>query len=190
MPNQTVCMETPAFNGVLQSLRRDPRVDPHTVLPKLGATKHKPVYITSSHMSAYLKRTSLDERHRMATTALKGWLSEFDAIAFRGMSGALIAPVVASRLKKSLIMVRKPNDDSHSTHKVEGDSAARRYIILDDFCCNGDTQRAIREAITTFAPKAVCLGVLEVDNINPGRLDQYADGKYRLVYTDDDGEYF
>ena len=42
------------------------------------------------------------------------------AIAFSGMSGALIAPIVALRLKKPLIMVRKDNDESHSGRLVEG----------------------------------------------------------------------
>jgi len=31
----------------------------------------------------------------------------FDAIAFRGMSGAIIAPAIAARLNKPVLMVRK-----------------------------------------------------------------------------------
>lgn len=88
---------------------------------------------------------------------------EFDAIAFRGMSGALVAPLLAYELGKTLIMVRKPKsgpNDHHSMHNVEGDRDARRYLIVDDFRCSGDTIRAILGGISIFAPDARCMGVM------------------------------
>src|SRR4051812_10409313 len=57
---------------------------------------------------------------------------DFDAIAFRGLSGALFAPTVAMKMGKTLIAVRKKST-IHSSRIVEGDYNARRYIILDDF---------------------------------------------------------
>ena len=91
---------------------------------------------------------------------------EFDAWAFRGNSGALLASPLALATGKTMIMVRKPDTKSHSHHVVEGDVGARRYIIVDDCVCSGATTRAIVEAIKDVAPKAKCLGVLEVLNLH------------------------
>ncbi len=66
---------------------------------------------------------------------------KFDAIACRGVSGLLIAPIVAMRLNKTLIVVRK-GEKTHSCYVVEGDHAAKRYLILDDFIASGATVRA------------------------------------------------
>ena len=76
--------------------------------------------------------------------------TEFDAIAFRGLSGALIAPSVADQLGKKLIAIRKPDDGSHGT-SVEGETSETQYIILDDFVSSGSTVRAIIDAITSNA---------------------------------------
>lgn len=91
---------------------------------------------------------------------------EFDAIAFRGMSGAMIAPPVAALMGKTLILVRKPGESTHSSDTVEGDVRyIKRYVILDDFVATGNTAREIQRAIQQYNPKAVCLGVLEAHEL-------------------------
>ena len=82
------------------------------------------------------------------------------AIAFSGMSGALIAPIVALRLKKPLIMVRKDNDGSHSSLAVEGVVGSDTYIILDDQISTGATVRRIKKHIKKFDPDTKYLGTL------------------------------
>jgi adenine/guanine phosphoribosyltransferase-like PRPP-binding protein len=74
------------------------------------------------------------------TKRLKPIAHEFDAVAFRGFSGALVAPNVAQRLRKDVIFVRKPGEmeHSHSCRTVEG-VESRRYIIIDDFVGFGTT---------------------------------------------------
>lgn len=95
-----------------------------------------------------------------AISLLASRSGSFDAIAFRGMSGAMVAPVVAARLNKTLIMVRKDGDGSHSPQRVEGDCEAARYIILDDLISRGDTVRTIQKTIhDKFNPAAVCVGI-------------------------------
>lgn len=64
---------------------------------------------------------------------------KFDSIAFTGMSGALIAPLVAYKLKKNLVMVRKPSDKNHSSMTVEAENVGKRYIIIDDLIFSGKT---------------------------------------------------
>ena len=71
----------------------------------------------------------------------------FEAIAFRGNSGALFAAPLSLALKKPMIMVRKTGVSDHGQFKVEGRIHARSYIIVDDFVDSGDTIRAIHRDI-------------------------------------------
>jgi adenine/guanine phosphoribosyltransferase-like PRPP-binding protein len=85
---------------------------------------------------------------------------DFDAIAFSGLSGALIVPTVAMLMNKTLLAVRKDKDACHSGRLVEGDHNARRYIIVDDMISSGDTVRSIVGKISEAVPNAHCLGCL------------------------------
>lgn len=139
---------------------------------------HIPKLIASGHMHAYLEPLSLKEHINYAVSALRDY--KFDTVAFRGMSGAIIGPSVAMALNKSMLLVRKPEDTTHSSLKVEGDWAARRYIIVDDFVESGGTRDAIKEAIAAVAPKAKCLGVLEVTHLEY-KFDDHEGGLYPLT---------
>jgi orotate phosphoribosyltransferase len=92
---------------------------------------------------------------------------EYDAIAVRGISGLMLGPTLSVLCDKSLIVVRKHDEDRHSTNVCEGDRGAKRYIIVDDFISDGDTVRAIYKDIKEWQERshgpenvAVCLGVL------------------------------
>lgn len=111
---------------------------------------------TSPHMVFTLDVCKLRKNVYKIVNLLRG--KEFDAIAFRGMSGATIAPSVALALNKSLIMVRKPKDGSHSDMRVEGDRTARTYVIIDDFQSTGETVRAIVEDVHNWSPDMLCIG--------------------------------
>lgn len=93
---------------------------------------------------------------------------EFDAVAFRGLSGALIAPIIAWEMDKMVIAVRKRTceDDyyCHSARRVEGDIGARTYVIIDDCISSGATVRAIIADIKAAAPGAKCVGVLQYNS--------------------------
>jgi len=115
-------------------------------------------------MEKLINPKELAKQVDLAVWALMIMNKEFDSIAFRSMSGALLAPPVAAILGKSLIMVRK-EENSHSSHKVEGDIFAKTYIIVDDFTSSGKTARTIVEEIKIFAPQAKCLGLLAVDKL-------------------------
>jgi hypothetical protein len=125
--------------------------------------KHQPKWIHADYLRALIPTDQLAKTARLVRRALAKY--DYDALACRGVSGLLITPIMAVRLKKSLLVVRKPSEDQHSGRIVEGDIAARRYIILDDFICEGETAKAIRKEIKNFAPRAKCLGVLEVNRL-------------------------
>lgn len=97
----------------------------------------------------------------------------FDTIAFRGMSGALIAPLVSVILGKPFTMVRKPGEGSHSSCTIEGCTNFKTYVIVDDFMATGKTARAIKEAIDNklmLEVKPTCIGVLQYLRMKPGNF--------------------
>lgn len=90
----------------------------------------------------------------------------FDAIAFRGTSGAAIAYPVSARLGVPLICVRKKGDDGHHSGVVEGSNYidVKRYIIIDDFIASGNTMDEILSAVNREA--GFTSGVSVKDQIN------------------------
>lgn len=74
---------------------------------------------------------------------------EFDHIVCCGVSGLAIAPIIAYKLKKHLIVVRKADDSStHSGYKVEGlPQNSFTYIILDDFVSEGKSVQYMIDTI-------------------------------------------
>lgn len=76
---------------------------------------------------------------------------EFEAVAFCGISGALMAPVVADRLDKKLLAIRKDREKevAHSWSKIEGLGRKRyvRYILIDDFIETGGTCRRVHQVM-------------------------------------------
>jgi hypothetical protein len=136
---------------------------------------HVPQYSHSGYLDQILQTDRLRETSEKAALILAGL--DFDAIAFSGMSGALIAPVLALALNKTLIMVRKFGDDSHSVEQrngalVEGDFGAHRYVIVDDLISSGRTARYIRDQIAAewkeFGFRAVppvYIGLLAVNQL-------------------------
>lgn len=72
---------------------------------------------------------------------------KFDAIVFRGMSGALVAPSVADKMKKPLVVCRK-KDNHHSSYSVEYiEGWFENFIIIDDLISSGETILTILKMI-------------------------------------------
>lgn len=127
---------------------------------------HKPKHSHADYLRYLIPLESRRKSLRLAKKFLKLSELQFDAIAFCGMSGALIGPSLALALNKNLLMVRKVEDThNHSKRKVEGDEAAERYIIVDDLVSDGNTVRMMRKRIKDFAPQAQCLGVLLINRL-------------------------
>lgn len=100
--------------------------------------------IRSEYMTGQLSGEILETIIDDVVRTIKKSKIDFDAIAFRGVSGALVAPAVAAELHKPLLLVRKNSESSHSLYQVEGcDKYKCRYIIIDDFVCSGSTIKAI-----------------------------------------------
>ena len=128
--------------------------------------KHVPYWMHSEYLRFLIPTNELDKTARKVTKWLKTY--DFDTIACRGTSGLLIGPLLAVRMKKSLIIVRKETENSHSVQLVEGDANAHRYVIVDDVMTSGRTAHFIKSKVSEFAPGAVCLGLCLVNNIRRG----------------------
>jgi adenine/guanine phosphoribosyltransferase-like PRPP-binding protein len=115
----------------------------------------------AQHMEGYLSPEIRAKRIKGALAVIKHHEKQgevFDAIAYRGASGAITASIIAHHLKKPLILVRKPEDTrGHSPYMVEGPTVVKRYLIVDDFMSTGATYEAIREAVRKEHPQAELL---------------------------------
>lgn len=78
--------------------------------------------------------------------ALKPHADKFDAIAISGYSMALIAPIIAWKMNKGIILVRKTTKGCASQFIVEG-VICDSYIIIDDLVCSRDTLNRVRDDI-------------------------------------------
>jgi len=78
----------------------------------------------------------------------------YDTIACRGVSGLLVAPLLARLAKKHLVVSRKDNDDSHHGARLDG-RIGDKILIVDDFISSGETVGAtIRAIIKECAKKS------------------------------------
>ena len=87
---------------------------------------------------------------------------KFQAIAFRGTSGAAMAYPVSAATGIPLICIRK--DGSHHGGPVEGSALidVKKYLIIDDFISGGTTMDKIIDVLKTACGKKVlkCVGIL------------------------------
>lgn len=114
----------------------------------------------SSYLHSALDRDKIDLTVNTLIHLIDECEFHFDAIAFTGMSGALIAPLVAQRLQKELLLVRKAGDGSHSGYIVEGGLDCTKFIIIDDLIMSGNTIRNLLEKVKTVCPNATCSGII------------------------------
>lgn len=134
--------------------------------------EHRPNYDnTVTHLKEFINPREAKRIVEMSVRYLRQLEAsgkvEFTTIAFRGLSGALIAPMIAMEMDKSLLAVRKVKRTGHGSNPVEGDYNAGKYIIVDDFISTGETCREIMQEIEEcYSMKslnggALCVGVLQ-----------------------------
>lgn len=125
----------------------------------------------SDYMRYTIRTNMLGKAVAASAKFLKG--KDFDAIAFMGNSGALLAAPLALTLDKPMILVRKPfkKEECHSDYICEGFRVAKSYIIVDDFVQTGTTVNYIKDKIAEWIPDAKLVGVLEcsrlLDDLHP-----------------------
>jgi len=107
------------------------------------------MHIYSQYLGDVFKPNDFRVTYEWVKRVLEGM--SFDAIAFRGTSGAALAFPLSLDLNVPLIHIRKHM--GHSCNTVEGIFDCRTYVIVDDIVCSGDTLREIKRQIQ-IAPRA------------------------------------
>ena len=76
---------------------------------------------------------------------------DFKVIAVRGVSGLLFGSILAYRMNKGLVVVRKPGESTHSGMVVEGcfPDVGEGWVIVDDLVATGGT---VAEIIYRMGP--------------------------------------
>ena len=115
-------------------------------------------YLETTYLHRVLDPKSLNEQINIISRRLRKYKNDFDTIAIRGMSGALVGSAVAIKLGKGITIVRK-KENRHSYRDVEGNKEHTRYVIIDDLIATGSTIEEIRENMTTFN-NGVCVGII------------------------------
>lgn len=88
---------------------------------------------------------------------------EYDSIAVRGVSGAVMGGCLSGQTGKQLTVVRKRGVDSHKEchGQCEGlQHGPHKYIIVDDFVSSGATLAHIISEIQLCNPEAECVGFI------------------------------
>ena len=138
-------------------------------VPKIPKMPGPSRYVGGGYLENYMHPKEGRERVKRGLKVLDRYKDVFDTIAYRGMSGALFAPELSRVLDKHLILVRKSKKDNHAGCLVEGNKLCKNYIIVDDFINTGKTVKTIQKEIKKFAPKAKCIGVLEIRYLSSTR---------------------
>jgi len=108
-----------------------------------------PKFVCCSHLKRALNFEDMHQTVDEICTALSD--VEFDTIAHRGISGALIAPVVAYKMRKEQIIVRKDRGMGCASGRwVEGHKHAKKYIVIDDLLSSGSTFIQTVFGVTAF----------------------------------------
>lgn len=71
---------------------------------------------------------------------------KFDTIVGTGLSGSLVIPMLARRLRRKWAIVRKDGEQRHSSYQIEGE-IGDRWIFVDDLIASGRTLRRVQEVV-------------------------------------------
>lgn len=113
-----------------------------------------------NYLQPVLDSESRQEEVARAAEMICKHFPEAEAIAFTGLSGALIAPELATRLGLRLLAVRK-EETKHSDNMVEvarGIPESVKYVVVDDLIDSGTTICRMHNAIQKSWPEAELLG--------------------------------
>lgn len=114
--------------------------------------------MTCSYLYDYISTSGYDRTVKSIVENLKG--VKFDAIVVTGVSGLLFGPTVAYKLGKKLVIVRKQNDSSHSSERIEGEfSYGDKFVILDDLVESASTVLKILEAVDSSRLNTMFVGI-------------------------------
>lgn len=115
------------------------------------------------------KLFTITNRERIICKAIKTLKKTkffFDAISVSGYSSAIIAPIIAHKLKKNIVLVRKSSEQRYSNYSVEGQHG-QRVLFLDDLIDSGKTFEWVKSGVETIGCHIVAVYLYEDDRLYP-----------------------
>ena len=111
-------------------------------------------------------------------------LKQAEFIAVSGISGLVIGSIVAQKLEKQLVVIRKRGEITHSGHVVEGINLAHtKYIIIDDLCDTGTTLNWIRDNLEINSKLTLyCVGLILYEYYNKHKFE-WSDWIKQIYYV-------
>jgi hypothetical protein len=88
-----------------------------------------------------------------STAVLRGWLHQatkgvrYDTMIGIGISGALVVPAIGRTMRKEWALIRKDGVYSHACNVHFEGTIGKRFIIVDDGICSGDTVAVILDKV-------------------------------------------
>ena len=128
-------------------------------------------YLGASHTNGFINPDSLKVYLATAAKCMKTIKVPYDTLAFAGISGAVIGPALAIKLKKECLLVRKDCDKHCTRENVSGHEGVKSYLIVDDLIDSGRTVEMIQKKIYQFSKSAKCIGVVQVQYLEPSYTD-------------------
>lgn len=100
--------------------------------------------------ASYLKAIFLPEIRNVVIDEmcymLRNKKKHFDSIACRGVSMLTIGSIMAHKLKKQIVVIRK-GENTHSKYSTEFNVEPKSYIIVDDLVSSGKTVDSVIESL-------------------------------------------
>jgi adenine/guanine phosphoribosyltransferase-like PRPP-binding protein len=112
----------------------------------------------ASHTSMVLNHKIRNKVIIKAVCDLRKITTEFDSIVCCGVSGLMVVPQISEILQKHIVVARKENEERYSNFFIEG-VVPRKYIIVDDLICSGNTIRHILTSMKENCARSECFGV-------------------------------
>ncbi len=126
--------------------------------------------------------SDLEEVVTRAIRSLKTRTHEWHSIAVTGISGLLVGAPVALALGKPLVVLRKPNEETHSYRKILNiQNAGRDALFLDDLMDSGETLFSVEERLRE---QGVAVVARYLYKENQYRLNQYRADQAHSDYPD------
>ena len=149
------------------------------VLRKSVVLKNVETGSATKHGTSYLDAAFGDPALLVynAMTTLKD--VEFDTFVGRGLSGALVAPLLARAMGKWFAIARKPcTEGDHSGQTIEG-SMGDRWVFVDDLICSGNTFRKAYNDVLA-AKDCECVGIY-LYGTSPTAKPAFCDQEHALM---------
>lgn len=147
--------------GFVEVSKVSPDPEPIVATPTVIEQKDLPRFSHCSHIENVIRHEYVTGVINKIIELLREYQIDFDTIAHRGISGAMIAPVIAYLMNKEQIVVRKnQGNGTASSRWVEGYVHAKKFIVIDDLVSSG---RSFED--TVFAVHALTRGNAEFQGL-------------------------